>query len=97
MGSSSSQGGRAAAQRGGGSVRGKGEALPAARRGKRGAGAAAAVHSSPAARLPPEPPAPLPAPPPSPTATGCSRKTLVYLILTLNHIYPDYDFSLLRA
>jgi hypothetical protein len=22
---------------------------------------------------------------------------LVYLILTLNHIYPDYDFSLLRA
>lgn len=26
-----------------------------------------------------------------------SRKTLVYLILTLNHIYPDYDFSLLRA
>lgn len=27
----------------------------------------------------------------------CSRKTLIYLILTLNHIYPDYDFSLLRA
>lgn len=27
----------------------------------------------------------------------CSRKTLVLLILTLNHIYPDYDFSLLRA
>ena len=26
-----------------------------------------------------------------------SRKTLIYLILTLNHIYPDYDFSLLRA
>lgn len=26
-----------------------------------------------------------------------SRKTLVYLILTLNHCYPDYDFSLLRA
>ena len=26
-----------------------------------------------------------------------SRRTLVYLILTLNHIYPDYDFSLLRA
>lgn len=21
----------------------------------------------------------------------------MYLILTLNHIYPDYDFSLLRA
>ena len=28
---------------------------------------------------------------------SCSRKTLVLLILTLNHIYPDYDFSLLRA
>lgn len=28
---------------------------------------------------------------------GCSRKTLIYLILTLNHIYPDYDFSQLRA
>lgn len=27
----------------------------------------------------------------------CSRKTLIYLILTLNHTYPDYDFSLLRA
>ena len=26
-----------------------------------------------------------------------SRKTLIYLILTLNHIYPDYDFSSLRA
>ena len=26
-----------------------------------------------------------------------SRRTLIYLILTLNHIYPDYDFSLLRA
>lgn len=26
-----------------------------------------------------------------------SRKTLIYLILTLNHIYPDYDFSTLRA
>jgi hypothetical protein len=22
---------------------------------------------------------------------------LIYLILTLNHIYPDYDFSRLRA
>lgn len=30
-------------------------------------------------------------------ATPHSRKTLIYLILTLNHIYPDYDFSLLRA
>ena len=28
---------------------------------------------------------------------ACSRKTLIYLILTLNHIYPDYDFSQLRA
>lgn len=27
----------------------------------------------------------------------CSRKTLIYLILTLNHMYPDYDFSQLRA
>ena len=27
----------------------------------------------------------------------CSRKTLIYLILTLNHIYPDYDFNQLRA
>jgi hypothetical protein len=37
------------------------------------------------------------------TAAACmhaclrSRKTLIYLILTLNHCYPDYDFSLLRA
>jgi hypothetical protein len=30
-------------------------------------------------------------------AALCSRKTLIYLILTLNHIYPDYDFSRLRA
>ena len=34
-------------------------------------------------------------------STACwlarSRKTLIYLILTLNHCYPDYDFSLLRA
>jgi hypothetical protein len=29
--------------------------------------------------------------------TSRSRKTLIYLILTLNHIYPDYDFSQLRA
>lgn len=28
---------------------------------------------------------------------AASRKTLIYLILTLNHIYPDYDFSQLRA
>lgn len=32
-----------------------------------------------------------------PLAESSSRKTLIYLILTLNHIYPDYDFSLLRA
>lgn len=30
-------------------------------------------------------------------ASARSRKTLIYLILTLNHIYPDYDFSQLRA
>ena len=30
-------------------------------------------------------------------SAACSRKTLIYLILTLNHCYPDYDFSLLRA
>lgn len=35
--------------------------------------------------------------PVGPLAESTSRKTLVYLILTLNHIYPDYDFSLLRA
>ncbi|XP_071716047.1 uncharacterized protein [Rutidosis leptorrhynchoides] len=26
-----------------------------------------------------------------------SRKTLIYLILTLNHMYPDYDFSAVKA
>ena len=31
------------------------------------------------------------------TRRNCSRKTLIYLILTLNHAYPDYDFSQLRA
>ena len=25
------------------------------------------------------------------------RRTLVYLILTLNQVYPDYDFTALRA
>ncbi|KXZ42029.1 hypothetical protein GPECTOR_219g465 [Gonium pectorale] len=35
--------------------------------------------------------------PVGPLAESSSRKTLIYLILTLNHIYPDYDFSLLRA
>lgn len=35
--------------------------------------------------------------PMGPLSEASSRKTLIYLILTLNHIYPDYDFSLLRA
>mmetsp|Transcript_981 Transcript_981/g.1549 ORF Transcript_981/g.1549 Transcript_981/m.1549 type:complete len:236 (-) Transcript_981:718-1425(-) len=35
--------------------------------------------------------------PVGPLSDSSSRKTLIYLILTLNHIYPDYDFSLLRA
>ncbi|KAA0034607.1 repressor of RNA polymerase III transcription MAF1 homolog [Cucumis sativus] len=26
-----------------------------------------------------------------------SRKTLIYLVLTLNHVYPDYDFSAMQA
>lgn len=39
----------------------------------------------------------LSASPLGPLAESGSRKTLIYLILTLNHIYPDYDFSLLRA
>jgi hypothetical protein len=39
-------------------------------------------------------PCPGPLRPPPPRR---SRKTLIYLILTLNHIYPDYDFSQLRA
>lgn len=43
------------------------------------------------------PPAQPHAAPPCNTHPARSRKTLVYLILTLNHIYPDYDFSLLRA
>lgn len=30
-------------------------------------------------------------------SVGRSRKTLIYLILTLNHTYPDYDFSQIRA
>lgn len=32
-----------------------------------------------------------------PLSESSNRKTLIYLILTLNHIYPDYDFTLLRA
>lgn len=35
--------------------------------------------------------------PVGPLSEASSRKTLIYLILTLNHIYPDYDFSTLRA
>ncbi|KAI3433184.1 Repressor of RNA polymerase III transcription [Psidium guajava] len=26
-----------------------------------------------------------------------SRKTLIYLVLTLSHMYPDYDFSVVKA
>lgn len=35
--------------------------------------------------------------PVGPLTDASSRKTLIYLILTLNHMYPDYDFSTLRA
>mmetsp|Transcript_9764 Transcript_9764/g.13254 ORF Transcript_9764/g.13254 Transcript_9764/m.13254 type:complete len:234 (-) Transcript_9764:111-812(-) len=35
--------------------------------------------------------------PVGPLTDANSRKTLIYLILTLNHMYPDYDFSALRA
>lgn len=35
--------------------------------------------------------------PVGPLSESASRKTLIYLILTLNNIYPDYDFSSLRA
>eukprot|EP00897_Mesotaenium_endlicherianum_P003625 jgi/Mesen1/3290/ME000191S02425 len=35
--------------------------------------------------------------PVGPLSSSASRRTLIYLILTLNHMYPDYDFSLLRA
>jgi hypothetical protein len=42
-------------------------------------------------------PADLSKSPVGPLQESNSRKTLVYLILTLNQIYPDYDFSLLRA
>jgi hypothetical protein len=31
------------------------------------------------------------------SADAGSRKTLIYLILTLNHMYPDWDFSNLRS
>ncbi|XP_057962784.1 uncharacterized protein LOC131154196 [Malania oleifera] len=30
-------------------------------------------------------------------STRSSRKTLIYLILTLYHMYPDYDFSAVKA
>mmetsp|Transcript_10693 Transcript_10693/g.39256 ORF Transcript_10693/g.39256 Transcript_10693/m.39256 type:complete len:235 (-) Transcript_10693:213-917(-) len=40
---------------------------------------------------------PLSASPVGPLSESASRRTLIYLILTLNHMYPDYDFSDLRA
>lgn len=43
------------------------------------------------------PPQLLSASPVGPLTDASSRKTLIYLILTLNHSYPDYDFSCLRA
>eukprot|EP00245_Coleochaete_scutata_P004487 TRINITY_DN17178_c0_g1_i1.p1 TRINITY_DN17178_c0_g1~~TRINITY_DN17178_c0_g1_i1.p1 ORF type:complete len:226 (-),score=60.59 TRINITY_DN17178_c0_g1_i1:695-1372(-) len=35
--------------------------------------------------------------PVGPLSNSASRRTLIYLILTMNHLYPDYDFSMLRA
>lgn len=35
--------------------------------------------------------------PVGPLSSSASRRTLIYLILTLSHMYPDYDFSMLRA
>ncbi|XP_026408333.1 repressor of RNA polymerase III transcription MAF1 homolog [Papaver somniferum] len=38
--------------------------------------------------------------PPSPASilsSRSSRKTLIYLVLTLGHMYPDYDFSAVQA
>ncbi|CAD7694986.1 unnamed protein product [Ostreobium quekettii] len=43
------------------------------------------------------PPSVLAESPVGPTGESASRKTLIYLILTLNHALPDYDFSQLRA
>lgn len=43
------------------------------------------------------PPQLMSASPVGPLTDANSRKTLIYLILTLNHMYPDYDFSMLRA
>lgn len=34
--------------------------------------------------------------PVGPLSNTASRRTLIHLILTLNHMYPDYDFSMLR-
>lgn len=42
-------------------------------------------------------PAALSCSPVGPLSDAGSRKTLIYLILTLNHGFPDYDFSNLRA
>ncbi|KAJ7564987.1 hypothetical protein O6H91_02G043300 [Diphasiastrum complanatum] len=35
--------------------------------------------------------------PVGPLCSLASRRTLIYLILTLSHMYPDYDFSMLQA
>ncbi|GLJ44557.1 hypothetical protein SUGI_0935950 [Cryptomeria japonica] len=35
--------------------------------------------------------------PVGPLCNSTSRRTLIHLILTLNHMYPDYDFSMIRA
>jgi hypothetical protein len=42
-------------------------------------------------------PASLSSSPVGPLSDASSRKTLIYLILTLNHCFPDYDFSTLRS
>lgn len=35
--------------------------------------------------------------PMGPLCSTASRRTLIHLILTMNHLYPDYDFSLVQA
>lgn len=66
--------------------------------GREPRGAAGRVVEVRAASPPAHPTSPhRPASPRPPSCPPRSRKTLIYLILTLNHIYPDYDFSLLRA
>jgi hypothetical protein len=35
--------------------------------------------------------------PMGPLCSTASRRTLIHLILTMNHIYPDYDFSMVQA